>query len=231
MAITHLMLQSNLFLHQKPLNNPTIVSYPIKWSSAHLTRNYFSYNTIRASPKMGINCITMNHKSKAEKGIDKYMKKVDANNEGVIWRSIENVLKALQKPVITGVVVLLGLLLLYGHGCQHALAASGGSMGGSDFSSSDSYSSSSSSDSDSYSSSYYNHGDSYTRYRTKTRSSVSPVEPRLSVVVPVIIFVVVIFLLYLSPTKKDTSVLKLQVFTHFQELLLFCHKLDFKFEF
>lgn len=92
----------------------------------------------------------MSHKPKGEKGISGTGSGKDNDLEAasvgsginineVFWRSIKNVLKALQKPVITG--VLLGLLLLYDH--HHALAASGGRMGGRSFSSSSSSSSSS----------------------------------------------------------------------------------------
>lgn len=92
----------------------------------------------------------MSHKPKGEKSIggngggeDKDLKSVPVGSgiNEVFWRSIKNVLKALQKPVVTG--ILLGLLLLYDHhhGCV-ALAASGGRMGGRSFSSSSSSSSS-----------------------------------------------------------------------------------------
>lgn len=77
-------------------------------------------------------------------GFTNDLKKVVTGNgmNQVFWRSVTNVLKALQKPAITG--ILLGLLLLYDHhhGCV-ALAASGGRMGGRSFSSSSSSSSSS----------------------------------------------------------------------------------------
>ncbi|XP_023770313.2 uncharacterized protein LOC111918923 [Lactuca sativa] len=121
--------------------------------------------------------------------------KAVANYNEVFWRSIKNIRKALQFPVVTG--VLLGLLILYNrqHGCV-ALAASGGRMGGSSFSSSSrptssdsSYWSSSSSTrpsspDSSYSSStwpsssdYSNRSSSFTRPKSSDSSYSSSTRP------------------------------------------------------
>ncbi|XP_071739210.1 FLUCTUATING-LIGHT-ACCLIMATION protein 1, chloroplastic-like [Rutidosis leptorrhynchoides] len=103
-----------------------------------------------------------------------YLKELTTDNgddpNEVLRRSIKNVIiYFLQKPVITG--TLLVLSISYDH--RHALAASGGRVGGSAFSSfsspSSSSSSSSYSSSDSYSSSSYpsySESDSYT-YKTR----------------------------------------------------------------
>ncbi|KAK1421535.1 hypothetical protein QVD17_23950 [Tagetes erecta] len=75
----------------------------------------------------------MNHKYEGKKGVCENVKQVanEVGIHGLIWRSMENVIKALK---ISG--VLLGLLLLYDR--RIALASSGGCMGGDSFDSSDS---------------------------------------------------------------------------------------------
>ncbi|KAL7615279.1 hypothetical protein Lser_V15G06733 [Lactuca serriola] len=156
MANTPFLLESNFSFNpllQQTFHLPPLRFPPIKFSSGYKNAsklNNSSYKVIRASQKFRIKCFFMSHKPKGEKGIsgngsgkDNDLEAVSVgsgiNINEVFWRSIKNVLKALQKPVITG--VLLGLLLLYDH--HHALAASGGRMGGRSFSSSSSSSSSS----------------------------------------------------------------------------------------
>ncbi|GKC01418.1 hypothetical protein Tco_0987554 [Tanacetum coccineum] len=88
--------------------------------------------------------------------------KTSSDINEVLWRSIQKLVKALQKPVITGVI--LGLLLLYDHHYSRlALVAPGGSMGWSIFSDS---SSSSSDDEDSQS------------YRTRNKTPKSEAEAK-----------------------------------------------------
>ncbi|KAI3747416.1 hypothetical protein L6452_09872 [Arctium lappa] len=134
---------SNLFL-QQTFHFPPHRSFPIKFHKI----NHSSHTKIRPSPKFAIKCLTINPNPKRVKasdsgGIERLITNdLKTNITGndvnqVVWKSITNVLKALQKPAITG--ILLGLLLLYDHhhGCV-ALAASGGRMGGKSFSSSSS---------------------------------------------------------------------------------------------
>ncbi|KAK9071578.1 hypothetical protein SSX86_008006 [Deinandra increscens subsp. villosa] len=129
MANTSFLLQSNFNpspLLQLTFNSPQIRSFPIKFSSLR---------TNHSSPKLRIQCLITNRGE-----IGKRLKSISTGNgvNQVIWRSISSFLKGLQKPLITG--VLLGLLLLYDP--HHALAASGGRMGGRSFSSSSSSSAS-----------------------------------------------------------------------------------------
>ncbi|GJS03148.1 myelin-associated oligodendrocyte basic protein [Tanacetum coccineum] len=88
--------------------------------------------------------------------------KTSSDINEVLWRSIQKVVKALQKPVITGVILVL--LLLYDHHYSRlALAAPGGSMVWSSYSDS---SSSSSDDEDSQS------------YRTRNKTPKSEAEAK-----------------------------------------------------
>ncbi|XP_024980857.1 uncharacterized protein LOC112517701 [Cynara cardunculus var. scolymus] len=157
MANPPFLLESNFnsnLLLQQTFHFPPNRYFPIKFSHSHhnaLKINHSSHKMIRVSPNLGIKCFIINHNPKGEKssargmeGFTNDLKKIVTGSgmNQVFWRSITNVLKALQKPAITG--ILLGLLLLYDHhhGCV-ALAASGGRMGGKSFSSSSSSSSSS----------------------------------------------------------------------------------------
>ncbi|KAI3518909.1 hypothetical protein L1887_07800 [Cichorium endivia] len=156
MANTPFLLESKFNFNpllQQTYHLPSLRSFPIKLSPGDnnaFKLNNSSYKVFRGSQNLRIKCFFMSHKPKGEKGIggntgldDKDLKAVAVGSgiNEVFWRSIKNVLKALQKPVVTG--ILLGLLLLYDHhhGCV-ALAASGGRMGGRSFSSSSSSSSS-----------------------------------------------------------------------------------------
>ncbi|KAI3775884.1 hypothetical protein L1987_45641 [Smallanthus sonchifolius] len=134
MANTPFLLESNFKL-------PRLRSFPIKFSYARNNPNHSSYKLTRSSPNLRIKCFITNHNPES-KGFDGNINNLKTITTGsdvnqVIWRSITNFLKALQKPLITG--VLLGLLLSYDH---RALAASGGRMGGRSFSSSSTPSSS-----------------------------------------------------------------------------------------
>ncbi|KAD5960580.1 hypothetical protein E3N88_12052 [Mikania micrantha] len=145
MANKPFLLQSNFNsspLLQQTFNFPRIHSFPIKFSYTRYKYpriNQPSYKLIKSSPKV---TIIMNHnpnRGQQDNDLKPVVTRNDVNQ--VFWRSIRNILKALQKPVITG--MLLGLLLLFDHhnGCA-ALAASGGRMGGRSFSSSSTLSSS-----------------------------------------------------------------------------------------
>ncbi|GJZ59638.1 hypothetical protein Tco_0615454 [Tanacetum coccineum] len=152
----------------------------------------------------------MNHKPERQKvvgGIDirkdndliKVVKTSSDINE-VLWRLVQKVVKALQKPVITGII--LGLLLYDHYYSRLALAASGGSMGWSSFSDS---SSSSSDDEDSQS------------YRTQSKTPKSEAEAKAEMYFTTFI----LFLMRLcsfcisyfeEASRNKTSVFKLQVF-------------------
>ncbi|KAI3704297.1 hypothetical protein L1987_74513 [Smallanthus sonchifolius] len=129
MANTPFLLESNF-------NLPRLRSFPIKFPYARNNPNHSSYKLTRSSPNLRIKCLITNHNPKS-KGNNLKAITTGSDINQVIWRSITNFLKALQKPLITG--VLLGLLLSYDH---RALAASGGRMGGRSFSSSSAPSSS-----------------------------------------------------------------------------------------
>ncbi|CAH1436817.1 unnamed protein product [Lactuca virosa] len=204
MANTPFLLETRFTFNpslQQTFRLPPLRSFPIKLSSGNnnvFKLNYSPYKVIRYSSKLRIKCFFMSPKPKGEYGIggnpcreDNDIKAV-ANE--VFWRSIKNIQKALQLPVVTG--VLLGLLILYNrqHGCV-ALAASGGRTGGSSFSSSSrptssdsSYWSSSStqpsSSDSSYSSStwpsssdYSNRSSSFTRPKSSDSSYSSSTRP------------------------------------------------------
>lgn len=207
MANTPFLLETRFNFNpslKQTLTLPPLRSFPIKLLSGnnHVFKlNYSPYKVIRYSSKLRIKCFFMSPKPKGEYGIGgnpcrqgNGIKAV-ANYNEVFWRSIKNIRKALQFPVVTG--VLLGLLILYNrqHGCV-ALAASGGRMGGSSFSSSSrptssdsSYWSSSSSTrpsspDSSYSSStwpsssdYSNRSSSFTRPKSSDSSYSSSTRP------------------------------------------------------
>ncbi|XP_076916469.1 FLUCTUATING-LIGHT-ACCLIMATION protein 1, chloroplastic-like [Bidens hawaiensis] len=78
----------------------------------------------------------MNPKPHKDFSEDHNLKKVGGVN-GVIWRSMENDIKALKISFVTGILSAL-VLLCYHHQARIVLACSGGMMGGDDFSSSDS---------------------------------------------------------------------------------------------
>ncbi|CAH1424369.1 unnamed protein product [Lactuca virosa] len=136
MANTPFLLESTFDLNpllQQTFHFPPLRSFLITFSSGDnnaFKSNYTPYKMISHYPKIRTKCFFMIPKPKGENSIGgnsiREVKDLKASgvNE-VIWRSIKNVVKALQKPVTTG--VLLGLLLLYDHhhGCV-ALAASGG---------------------------------------------------------------------------------------------------------
>ncbi|KAI3794551.1 hypothetical protein L1987_37183 [Smallanthus sonchifolius] len=119
------------FLFQSNFNSNPLLQQTFNFPYAHNNPLIRNHNLIRASPKLRIKCLITNHNPKHEKSL----KQISTNQ--LIWRSIQNALKELHKPAITG--VLLGFLLLYDY--HHALAASGGRMGGRSFSSSSSSSS------------------------------------------------------------------------------------------
>ncbi|KAI3704299.1 hypothetical protein L1987_74515 [Smallanthus sonchifolius] len=205
MAITHFLLQSNI--NSNPMLQQTFHLRPLCFPSTKrpciAIKNKHSPCCIKASPKFNIKCSIMNYKAKGEEG---------NNLNGVIWRSMGNVMKALQITLIT-----MGLLFLYNHHqCRLAVAATGGRMGGRLSSSS---SSSRSSGSTSYSSrssrpSYT----SSTSYSTQTSpmTTANEVEPNAFQVIRTSF--VVFFVLYLlskcldgdQDTAKST-VLMLQV--------------------
>nr|KAJ0221927.1 hypothetical protein LSAT_V11C200073520 [Lactuca sativa] len=136
MANTPFLLESTFNLNpllQQTFHFPPLRSPLIKFSSGDnnaFKSNYTPYKMIRHYPKIRTKRFFIIPKPKGENGIggNSIREVNDLKASGVnevIWRSIKNVVKALQKPVTTG--VLLGLLLLYDHhhGCV-ALAASGG---------------------------------------------------------------------------------------------------------
>ncbi|KAK1421536.1 hypothetical protein QVD17_23951 [Tagetes erecta] len=161
-------------------------------------------------------CFIMNHKL-GENSLKNNATETAGINR-LIWRSMDNVIKSLQLPIITG--VLLGLLFSFDH-CHGrvALAASGGRMGGTSFSS-DSYSSSSSTNSSSsYSSSSSSSDDNYyysTSYASHTKPTNHEVKPTvyfcviLGCLLGLAVFSVVIW--YIEDMNVPrTSVLRLQV--------------------
>ncbi|KAI7733469.1 hypothetical protein M8C21_008394, partial [Ambrosia artemisiifolia] len=228
MAIMHFLLRrSNLNSIKK-----TLYSRPTESSSyAHnniipLKRNYCS----KTSPKFDIKRFIMNLKSQGRKccfgenirvGECNTLKKLSTDIN--TWRiiSMENVKKALQISATAG-GVFSGLWFLYDHhNGLMAFAASGGRMGGSDFSSSRSssggYGSNSSSSSYRYpssSSSYYLSDSSCSNYR-KQIGSPAPKEVKpirvIMICSAVVIGLYLLVKMYDDLDDTKTSVIKLQV--------------------
>ncbi|KAJ0693872.1 hypothetical protein HanPI659440_Chr15g0602341 [Helianthus annuus] len=219
MTITHFLLQSNF-----PTLQQTFRFRSPEWHSIAFKRNYFYYSPcfMNTSPNFDIKCFIMSHKHQGEEecfreytaGEGTHFKKVATNKNGLIWRSMENVIKALRIPVvITG--VLLGLLLLFDHHQGRlALAASGGSMGGSDFSSSSDSDIVSDSDSDSDSdSSWWSSPESSSSevYSTQKAEPIGRLDAIISI--SIVVFVLYFYIKWYNGDLDvaKTSVLKLQV--------------------
>ncbi|KAK1421538.1 hypothetical protein QVD17_23953 [Tagetes erecta] len=228
MAITHFLLQSNFkqTSHSRPF-----ASFSTKWAhTISLKPNYFPTCCIKTSSKLNVKCsfTIINHKPQCHNTFGDNTLKNNATETGIhgmIWRSMDNVIKALK---ITA--VLLGLLFSYDH--HLALAASGGRMGGRSFSSRSSARSSSrmssrtstrssSGSSGSRSSSSRPSYSSSTTYITQTSSPAAPVtaandvEPHAFYCVMVFVVLAVVFSFafkwFDDPNVAKTSVLKLQV--------------------
>ncbi|KAM0056087.1 hypothetical protein Hdeb2414_s0006g00213991 [Helianthus debilis subsp. tardiflorus] len=217
MAITHFLLQSNFLSTQQTF----------RFRSHHnniiaLKTNYYSPCCIKTSPKFDIKCFITSHKHEDVKGNSLTNVATETSiNGGVLWRSMENVMKVLQISVITG--FLLGLLLMYDHRQGPvALAASGGRMGGSSFSSSSSSNSGSYSYPSSSSSSYSSDSSWYSRpssYNTQI-GSPAPVKAWSEVKPIRLVMFISVFILFFYIIDKwsvscieaaNPSVLKLQV--------------------
>lgn len=142
--------------------------------------------------------------------------KTSGGINGVIWRSMENVIKALKISFVTGILSAL-VLLCYHRQARIALACSGGMMGGDDFSSSD-FGDSSDSSSD-----YSSCDDTYSWSRP-SRPVTDPVmganEVKANRIMATCFFIVIALCILVSnvdPVPK--SVIKLQVY--FNLILIF----------
>nr|XP_043633339.1 uncharacterized protein DDB_G0271670-like [Erigeron canadensis] len=175
MAITHVLLQSNF-------NSNIQQWFPTNWSydNGHLSRINYScrYNVVVTAslPRTRMKCVAMNHHKTLDVENDSALRNIDTGcdiNED-FWRSVEDFFKALQKPVITGVMILLSLIFCFDQQ-RDALAATGGRMGGRSFSSSSSSGSSSRSSSSSSSSSR-----SYSSPSSSSSSSTRSSSPKSS---------------------------------------------------
>ncbi|KAJ0456638.1 hypothetical protein HanOQP8_Chr15g0580651 [Helianthus annuus] len=219
MAITHFLLQSNFLSTQQTFRFRSTKSHHNNIIA--LKTNYYSPCCIKTSPKFDIKCFITSHKHEDVKGNSLTNVATETSINGVLWRSMGNVMKVLHISVITG--FLLGLLLMYDHRQgPFALAASGGRMGGSSFSSSSSSSSGSysypSSSSSSYSSdsSWYSRPSSYSTQigspaPIKAWSEVKPIRLVMFISVFILFFYIIDkwSISYIDAAKP--SVLKLQV--------------------
>ncbi|MFS8018750.1 hypothetical protein Hanom_Chr15g01395711 [Helianthus anomalus] len=220
MTITHFLLQSN-FLSSPTLQQTFRFRSP-EWHSIAFKRNYYYYYyspcCMNTSPKFDIKCFIMSQKHQGEEecfhentlGEGKHFKKVATDKNGLIWRSMENVTKALRIPVVI-TRVLLGLLLLFDHHQGRlALAASGGSMGGSDFSSSSDSDIVSDSDSDSswWSSPKSSSSEAYSTQKAEPIGRLDAI-----ICISIIVFVLYFYIKWYTGDLDvaKTSVLKLQV--------------------
>ncbi|XP_076922781.1 FLUCTUATING-LIGHT-ACCLIMATION protein 1, chloroplastic-like [Bidens hawaiensis] len=123
------MASTPFLLQQFKLNSIPMLHHSFTSPSIRSTQIKFRLNCFFTNP----NPIRQNHiqPTKLQKQHNSTSIHTQNHLNQLILKSIQNFFKLIQKPLITG--LLLGFLLLYDH--RHAMAASGGRMGGRSFSS------------------------------------------------------------------------------------------------